>query len=344
MIDSPSADKKTYYGRLRAVPGIVIFLASLGALSAMVLAIGVVLLALLPDVPLKALPGLTSASVKTTPDPVSPEELYLDLMKKALTRALVAPPFERRTLPPKSRLVQFFQPIQDLMGSKGLELVRVSASAPESYTEGGYSATNRMEDAETMIGTRQLDNLQYCIREVLARKVPGDLIEAGAWRGGVTILMRAALKAHGDTERKVFVADSFEGLPPADEALNFMHHRKWVAGEMLASLEEVKNNFARYGLLDSQVVFLKGYFNRTLPTAPIERLSILRADADLYESTRDVLETLYPKLSVGGYAIFDDYRVLPDCQRAIDDYRRKHQITEPIQIIDKQAVYWKRER
>ena len=93
---------------------------------------------------------------------------------------------------------------------------------------------------------------------------------------------------------------------------------------MAVSLEAVRNNFARYGLLDEQVVFLKGFFSETLPTAPIRQLSILRVDADLYESTMDVLRNLYSALSAGGYAIFDDYQNLPDCRRAIDDFRRNH--------------------
>jgi O-methyltransferase len=111
---------------------------------------------------------------------------------------------------------------------------------------------------------------------------------------------------------------------------------------MAASLDEVRGNFARYGLMDDQVTFIKGYFNETLPSAPISQLAILRVDADLYESTMDVLETLYPKLSVGGYAIFDDYQNLPDCRRAIDDYRSRHGISQPVRKIDTRAVFWQK--
>ena len=192
-----------------------------------------------------------------------------------------------------------------------------------------------------MVGTKQLDNMQFCITDVLRRKVPGDLIEAGAWRGGMTILMRAVLKVYGDTEKCVWVADSFEGLPNPDPQLN---GPGLFAGDMAVSLEEVQGNFARYGLLDKKVRFLKGFFSATLPGAPISKLSILRSDADLYESTMDVLNNLYPKLSVGGYAIFDDYFCISDCRRAIDDYRKAHHITEEIKRIDAQAVYWLRQK
>ena len=111
---------------------------------------------------------------------------------------------------------------------------------------------------------------------------------------------------------------------------------------MAVSLEQVQGNFARYGLLDKQVIFLKGYFNETLPEAPIEKLSILRIDADLYGSTIDALASLYPKLSPGGFAICDDYANLPDCRRAIDDYRREHGIVEELMQIDRRAVFWKK--
>lgn len=126
-------------------------------------------------------------------------------------------------------------------------------------------------------------------------------LEAGVWRGGMTILMRAVLKVRGDDQRRVWVVDSFSGLPSPDKALDSFW---WKAGDMAVSLDEVKSNFARYGLLDDQVVFLKGFFKNTLPTATISELSVLRVDADLYESTMDVLNHLYPKLSVGGVCHF----------------------------------------
>lgn len=155
----------------------------------------------------------------------------------------------------------------------------------------------------------------------------------------MTIFMRAVLRAYQITDRKVLVADSFDGLPEIDRQRETF---AWQRGDMAVSLEAVKNNFARYGLLDDQVVFLKGFFSETLPTAPVRQLSILRADADLYESTMDVLRNLYSALSVGGYAIFDDYQNLPDCRRAIDDFRRNHGITEEICRIDARAVCWQK--
>jgi O-methyltransferase len=200
--------------------------------------------------------------------------------------------------------------------------------------------------AHTMIGMGRLNNLQFCVEDALARGVPGDLIETGAWRGGACIFMRGILKAHQVADRRVWVADSFEGLPapdpekyPADAGDR--HH---TFAPVAVALEEVKANFEKYGLLDAQVCFLKGWFKDTLPTAPIERLAVLRLDGDMYESTMEGLVNLQPKLSVGGYVIVDDYRVVPGCRKAVDDYRASQGIEDRILEIDGSGVYWQRSK
>jgi O-methyltransferase len=284
--------------------------------------------------------GCISSAVRTTPVPRTVEEMYLDLLKKNLTRAVSAKEFERHSLQPRAGLRRFIHAVlSSALAQLDLELVRLIPSRPEDYLESGHEARNRVEDAETMLGTRQLDQMQSCINEVCERGVTGDLLEAGVWRGGMTVFMRGVLKARGDTLRRVWVADSFAGLPDPDSAHNSFG---WKGGEMAVSLDNVKSNFMRYGLLDDQVTFLKGFFSDTLPNAPITALSVLRVDADLYESTRTVLNNLYPRLSVGGYAVFDDYQNLTDCRKAIDEYRQDHGISDPIHNIDSRAIYWKK--
>jgi len=121
--------------------------------------------------------------------------------------------------------------------------------------------------------------------------------------------------------------------------------KHWKSNPVLGiSLEQVKANFARYGLLDEQVRFLEGWFKDTLPTAPIEQLAILRLDGDMYSSTTDALQSLYAKLSPGGFLIVDDYGSTPPCRQAVDDFRIKHQIIEPIQKIDWTGVFWQKLR
>jgi O-methyltransferase len=198
--------------------------------------------------------------------------------------------------------------------------------------------------AHSMIGSARMDNVRHCVESVLANNVPGDLMETGVWRGGATIFMRAILKAHGDTARRVWVADSFRGLPPPNaEAfpadLGDLHYRR---PELAISLGAVQENFRLYDLLDEQVVFLEGWFRDTLPTCNVESLAVLRLDGDMYESTYTALEALYPKLSVGGYLIVDDYGAIENCRRAVHDFREAHGIEEHMERIDWTGVYWRR--
>jgi hypothetical protein len=198
--------------------------------------------------------------------------------------------------------------------------------------------------AHTMIGLKRLANLRMCVETILEDGIPGDLIETGVWRGGATIFMRAILKAHGVTNRSVWVADSFAGLPPPDTRLyppdeGITLHK---FPELAVPLERVQENFRRYGLLDGQVRFLKGWFRDTLRSSPIERLAILRLDGDLYESTILALDGLYGKLSAGGFVIVDDFGNVPACRQAVHDFRAEHRITDPIQPIDWGGVFWRR--
>jgi Macrocin-O-methyltransferase (TylF) len=219
--------------------------------------------------------------------------------------------------------------------------------------------------AHTMIGVRRLDNVQHLVEDVLRNGVPGDLIETGVWRGGSTIFMRGVLKAHGITDRSVWVADSFTGVYPARHEHGATEKSYTTPGvEFLAlgeaeypqeltdkfalltediSYEAVRDRFARYDLLDEQVKFLPGWFSETLPTAPIERLALLRLDGDFYDATRDALTALYPKLSPGGWAIVDDYGTFSECRQAVHDYLDEKNIEVEIIPIDDEAVYWQKQ-
>ena len=198
--------------------------------------------------------------------------------------------------------------------------------------------------AHTMIGRKRLKNVQTLVEEVLRDKIPGDFIETGVWRGGACIMMRAVLNAYNVNDRKVWLADSFEGLPapniaeyPADEGEVFHEY-----SVLSVSVEEVKKNFQKYGLLDDQVKFLKGWFKDTLPTAPISELALIRLDGDLYESTIQALDALYDKLSKGGYVIVDDYHVVEGCRLAIHDFLAAEDISPALIEIDGVGVYWKK--
>jgi len=199
--------------------------------------------------------------------------------------------------------------------------------------------------AHTMIGAARLRNLADLVQRALNDRIPGDFIETGVWRGGACILIRGLLAAYGDPTRRVFVADSFTGLPPPNRDLYplddgmTLHFRR----ELAISREQVRSNFDAYGLLDERVIFIEGLFRDTLPELRDERFAVLRLDGDMYESTMDSLTNLYDSLSIGGFVIIDDYGAIEACRSAVHDFRDYRRITEAIVEIDWTGVWWRKE-
>ncbi len=271
------------------------------------------------------------------------EELYLDLLKKTLCFALWPEPpvpidrFNYKR-PPVKRFIASL--ISRILWLQRFQLVKEKDPSKEKREEGriwpGY--------ADTMIGLKRLDNLHFCLDAAIRDGVEGDFIETGVWRGGACIFARAVLAAHAIKNRKVYVADSFEGLPkpdlknfPADKGDEHYMHTY-----LAVSQEQVEDNFRKYGLLDDQVVFLKGWFKDTLPKAPIEKLAVFRLDGDMYGSTMDALTNLYHKLSSGGFCIIDDY-ALPGCRKAVDDFRSANGICSDVKAVDWSSSYWRKD-
>lgn len=201
-------------------------------------------------------------------------------------------------------------------------------------------------DALTMLGRLRLNNVEELTRTVLEEGITGDLIETGVWQGGACIVMAAVLAVYEAYDRRLFVADSFRGVPPVDLE-SYPADRPHIGMDQLARLNDnsvarVRDNFQRMGLLSEQVVFVEGWFKDTLPHLPSDRLAILRLDGDLYESTINALDNLYPKLAPGGFVIVDDMS-LEGAAAAVADYRAAHDIRDPIATIDWTGVYWRKQ-
>jgi O-methyltransferase/8-demethyl-8-(2,3-dimethoxy-alpha-L-rhamnosyl)tetracenomycin-C 4'-O-methyltransferase len=247
------------------------------------------------------------------PDALHPIQLYLDIMQ----RVLVGYVYE--------------DPAMDQWSAKVFEPQR------------RYLGRDWPSKAHSMIGLKRMENVRQLSEVALREQIPGDFIETGVWRGGACIMMKAVLAAYGVKDRRIFVADSFAGLPPPQPAAfpadaEDQHH---TYQELAVSLEEVEENFRKYGLLDDQVVFLKGWFKDTLPKVPVQKLALLRLDGDMYQSTIEALTYLYPKLSSGGFCIVDDGN-LPGCSKAVEDFRRASDITEAIVDIDGFGMFWRK--
>lgn len=317
-----------------------------------------------------------AAGVGRIPSEITPENLYLDLMKRTIINIIY-----------EDRPYIFYNDKNQYESTHRYRLDRRILGEDIPIM------------AHSMVGLHRLTNLQQCVQQLLSDNVPGDLLEAGVLRGGASIFMRAVLKAHKSTDRRVIACDTFRAreapkptlvldlivtilsllsyIPsprmhraivmflhrslksemrsfpvtddPSPELIEFtMFHMRVAKRAMMAvqkdqtGIEAVRSHFAAYGLLDDQVTFLQGFFSDTLSTAPIEKLALIRLDGDTYESTLDILNPLYPKLSAGGYCIIDDYHAFPDCSRAVNEYREKHGITAEMHRIDNIAVYWRK--
>jgi len=190
--------------------------------------------------------------------------------------------------------------------------------------------------AFTMVGSRRLLNFRHLIENAIARDIPGDIVETGVWRGGACIMARAVLKVYDQETRKVILCDSFEGLPEPD-SINFpadseSSYHKY--SELAVSLDQVKENFRRFNLLDEQVIFVRGWFKDTLKDLPTDTIAVLRLDGDMFESTIEALQELYDKVALGGWIIIDDYEVVPECKEAVHHFFNKRSINPVLNLID----------
>jgi O-methyltransferase len=182
-----------------------------------------------------------------------------------------------------------------------------------------------------------LDNLELASK---ARSIPGDIVECGVWRGG----MMAGISEKLGNDRKYWLFDSFEGLPPAKEidgpeAVSWQKDKK---GENYFDNCAAEEKFAREAMQLAgarNYELVRGWFKDTLPITSVERISVLRLDGDWYDSTMDCLTHLYPKVVDGGVIIIDDYYFWDGCTKAVHDYLSHHNICDRIRQTSYGVAY-----
>jgi O-methyltransferase len=270
-------------------------------------------------------------------------ERYLTLLKKCL---LGEPYFDNEI-----RLIYLRHCLE---GSDTFDLrvfLDIAKGRPDLYQAhlvahaDGNSAGRWPEDIgfyHTMIGRQRLDNVHSCLDTIRREGIAGDLVECGVWRGGTVVFMRGYLAAYGVQDRAVVVADSFAGLPKpsaVDEGLDLSRDVVPILAIERGRVEEL---FRAYDLLDERVRFLEGWFADTLRAAEFSQIALLRLDGDLYSSTRDALHACYDHVAPGGFVIVDDYGAIPQCARAVADFRAERAITDVVHTIDWTGVYWRK--
>jgi len=254
---------------------------------------------------------------------------YFDLLKKSITNFL-------------------YRDINDwaeqMISASGNPSVCQDSSACESEWDisqgaSGFDGHSVPEEGHSVMRLGSLTHIQFIVEDVLTQGIPGDLLEAGCYRGGNSVLMRALLEDDDSGQRIVWVADSFQGipLPISEKGKRVDETRNWKS-RYNVSQHFVESVFRRYGYLDQKTKFLPGFFNETLPSSGISHLAMIHIDVDAYDSTMDVLESMYPKLSVGGYVVIDDFH-LNAVRTAITEYRSKHKIVEPILPVPSDYVF-----
>jgi O-methyltransferase len=192
----------------------------------------------------------------------------------------------------------------------------------------------------TMTGKEIMFSTWQAARYVAQRRIPGDIVECGVWRGGSALL--AALTVRGNESkapsqgllkrrgrRKTWLYDTFEGMTKpteldvdlsgtaaSDYMASYSDNGRWC----YADEADVRRVFAEGGFTDDDIELVKGDVCETLKKRIPSKISLLRLDTDWYESTKAELEILYPLLSQGGVLIIDDYGHWEGARQAVDEF------------------------
>lgn len=187
----------------------------------------------------------------------------------------------------------------------------------------------------TMTSMPRCFALYQALEYVIKNNIPGDFVECGVWRGGSAMVMAMTAKSLGVTDRKIYLYDTFEGMSEPTEKDVFIGQsmsarKEWASKQTkdhnewcYASLDDVKNNMSKTGYPESNLVFMKGKVEDTIPTDAPDKIALLRLDTDWYESTKHELVHLYPLLSEHGILILDDYGSWSGAKKAVDEYFSK---------------------
>jgi len=194
----------------------------------------------------------------------------------------------------------------------------------------GFDGSTLPVHGHSVLRLGNMNHIQFVIEDVIAKGIKGDIIEAGCFRGGTGVLMRAA--ADEDESRTVWIADSFMGIPMPRTAkgMNIDETKDWKSRYEVTQ-ESVEAVFRRYGFHDHRTKFLAGFFNESLTTPVLKntQFSVIHIDVDSYDSVLDALAALYPKLTRGGYVIIDDIHLF-GVREAIREFMSEKKIMSPL--------------
>jgi O-methyltransferase len=183
---------------------------------------------------------------------------------------------------------------------------------------------------QTMTSAQRIAALCDSVEYLVRAGIGGAIVECGVWRGGSMMAAALTLKRLGQTDRDLFLFDTYAGMTqPGDVDVpspydGYSMHRRWRrrggTGWVAASAAEVRRNLEETGYPSERIHLVEGKVEETVPDRAPERIALLRLDTDWYESTRHELEHLYPRLAPAGVLIVDDYGHYEGAQRAVDEF------------------------
>ncbi len=200
-----------------------------------------------------------------------------------------------------------------------------------------------MDNVYSMCQKPEVDQMAYIIKKIKENHIVGSIVETGVWRGGMGMWIKNLTKYYRD-DRPIYLYDTFDFFPDAINSTDKkIHPITEILFDKKYTLDRIKANFRKYNLLDKNIYFVKGLINDTVPSTNPGPISVLRLDSDYYDSTMTVLEHYYPLVSIGGYIIVDDYHnYYVGCRKAVDEFRNKYGITNPLIGAVDHGVYWEK--
>ena len=173
------------------------------------------------------------------------------------------------------------------------DLERTRRDGPDGTGAGMFAWTD--------IGRKQLDAIHEALDAVRRDGVPGDLVEVGCGRGGVGIYLRGYLEAHEDDTRAVWMCDAFTAGPS-----EVRPYTKGGKADLWGDINQVRDGFAAYDLLDDRVRFVQGDPSTEVAAAPIEAIALLRIGRTVADRADDIVRALTPRLSDGAVVMVED--------------------------------------
>jgi hypothetical protein len=197
----------------------------------------------------------------------------------------------------------------------------------------------------TMTSMERLFSLRRSVEYIVGADIPGDIVECGVWKGGSMMAVARTLMELGDVSRELYLFDTFDGMPAptaadkqhsGEAAIDLLRQSDRETSHVWAfsPLDEVKRAMQDTGYAKDKIIFIKGRVEETIPLNAPAQIAILRLETDWYESTYHELVHLYPRLSIGGVLIIDDYGHWQGARRAVDEYFSQQKVRPLLNRID----------